>query len=74
MFPGPARPRVVWLNLEGQSPVQELHRALMDKHDRLGEPLENRTYGPHITLGRVPPPTEAAVRKALGPALTAVRF
>lgn len=54
--------------------MQQLHRSLMDKHDRLGVPLENRIYMPHITLGRVPPPTEVAVRKALGSALTAVRF
>ncbi len=74
VFPNPARPRVVWLGLEGQSPVQKLHRALMGEHARLGVPLENRTYRPHITLGRVPPPSEAGARKALGPALAAVRF
>lgn len=73
-FPGPARPRVVWLGLESPSPVQELHRSLMREHARLGVPLEGRAYRPHVTLGRVPPPAEAAVSKALGPALAAVRF
>lgn len=74
VFPDSARPRVVWLGLEDSASVQKLHQALMREHARLGVPLEGRAYRPHVTLGRVPPPAEAAVSKALDPALAAVRF
>lgn len=74
MFPGPARPRVVWLGVAEPAPVQGLYHALASARSRLGMPAEERAYKPHVTLGRVPPAAEAGARKLLGPALAAVRF
>ena len=74
VFPGPARPRVIWLGLADPGPVRDLHRAFERERARLGVPAEGRAYHPHVTLGRVPPPAESAVRAALAPALAALDF
>lgn len=73
IFPGLARPRVVWLGLSDPTPVHELHRVLEPKRSRLGIPAERRAYHPHVTLGRVPPHAGREVRNTLVRALGAVK-
>ena len=54
VFPGMARPRVIRLDLAGDSAALEL---LQDRLERkgleIGFPPEGRPFHPHITLGRV---------------------
>jgi 2'-5' RNA ligase len=53
VFPGPARPRVVWLGLGGQTHLLgELHQRLSLLLSRLGFPEEKRPFRGHLTLGR----------------------
>ena len=72
VFPGPARPRVVWLGLNSV-PILDLHRALGRERDRLGAPPEHRVFSPHITLGRISPRAKTPMPDALGSALAGVR-
>ncbi|MEP6688593.1 MAG: RNA 2',3'-cyclic phosphodiesterase [Gemmatimonadales bacterium] len=52
-FPSAARPRVLWIGIDGP-PALEL---LQDKLERAGEgigfPPEGKPFQPHVTLGRV---------------------
>ena len=53
-FPGPHRPRVVWMGIEEPSGV--LARIQSDLEAALGPlgfPPEDRKFSPHLTLGRV---------------------
>ena len=52
-FPNPNRPRVIWLGLEGDTQFLAVtqHR-LQDALETDGFPREQRTFKPHITLGR----------------------
>ena len=73
VFPNPARPRVLWLGVESAA-ILELHRVLRREHARLGTPLEERAFSPHITLGRVPPRAKAPAPRALTQALFELHF
>ena len=64
VFPDAERPRVLWLGVA--DPARE--RA------RLGVPAEGRAYHPHVTLGRVQHPNDAALLAGLAPALADIRF
>jgi 2'-5' RNA ligase len=51
-FPGPRRPRVVWIGLAPAEPVQALYLACQDELQRQGIPREPRAFEPHLTIGR----------------------
>lgn len=74
VFPDAERPRVLWLGVADPAPVRELHRVFERERARLGVPAEGRAYHPHVTLGRVQHPNDAALLAALGPALAGIRF
>jgi 2'-5' RNA ligase len=53
-FPGPQRPQVVWLGLEGQTrELGELAGRVEEALAELGFPPEKRAFKPHLTLGRL---------------------
>ena len=53
-FPTLARPRVLWLGMEGDKDrLAELQRAIETDLDALGFPKESRSFTPHLTLGRL---------------------
>jgi 2'-5' RNA ligase len=53
-FPNIKRPRVIWVGLQGQlSAVQLLKKAVDEAVVPLGWEIENRSFRPHLTLGRV---------------------
>jgi len=53
-FPTIRKPRVLWLGLWGPvHRLETLHGAIGATLERLGFALEDRTFSPHITLGRV---------------------
>ncbi len=53
-FPRMERPRVLWLGVEGNiSPLQDFVSEINKDLEKLGFPLDENEYIPHITLARV---------------------
>jgi 2'-5' RNA ligase len=53
VFPNEKRPRVIWIGLGGQTDrLKDLHRSAATVLDRLDYPVEERSFRPHLTLGR----------------------
>ncbi len=52
-FPNPRRPRVFWTGVEGGAPLRDLAKATEQAVARLGAPVEERVYSPHLTLARI---------------------
>lgn len=59
-FPSSERPRVLWLGVDGQ--VKQLQKLVSDINqnlEKIGFPIEEKEYIPHITLARIKyPPKE----------------
>jgi RNA 2',3'-cyclic 3'-phosphodiesterase len=53
VFPSRARPRVLWLGVEGGEALAEAHVALSAGLSPLGLASEVRAFRPHLTLARV---------------------
>lgn len=59
-FPGPNRPRVIWIGIGGQTEtLVELQIKLEARFGEIGFPPEERAFKPHLTLGRVKVPGSA---------------
>ena len=55
-FPNLHRPRVVWIGVKEDAPgnrLAHLQRAVENAISPLGYPTEQRSFSPHLTLGRV---------------------
>jgi 2'-5' RNA ligase len=52
-FPKGKQPRVLWVGVEKNKPLQLLHSEIEDKCTDLGFDPENRSFKPHITIARV---------------------
>jgi RNA 2',3'-cyclic 3'-phosphodiesterase len=69
VFPGPSRPRVIWIGLaEGSDAAAASHAAVEARLQTLGLEPEERRFRAHVTLGRVReirPPQAAALREAM---------
>jgi 2'-5' RNA ligase len=52
-YPNPRRPRVLWVGLEGPASMITLQHAIEASAARLGYEPEERSYSPHLTIGRV---------------------
>jgi RNA 2',3'-cyclic 3'-phosphodiesterase len=52
-FPGPRRPRVLWIGIEAPPALELLQDRLERRCDAIGFPPESVPYRPHVTLGRV---------------------
>ena len=52
-FPSESRPRVLWIGVTNSSLLSSLQRHLDLETARLGYQSEERTFAPHLTLGRV---------------------
>jgi 2'-5' RNA ligase len=61
-FPSQSKPRVVWLGLDGGSPLNQLHGALEAALDILQLAVDERPFVPHLTLGRNRKPLPGAGR------------
>jgi 2'-5' RNA ligase len=70
VFPGPGRPRVIWIGLADGIEGASASRDAIEKRLReLGLPQEERPFRAHLTIGRVRemrPPQAAALREAMG--------
>ena len=73
-FPNPDRPRVIWVGLKGDlDPLGELQARIdQEMHLTEGFPREDRSFTPHLTLGRVRDNLSGEERRQAGKALTEV--
>jgi RNA 2',3'-cyclic 3'-phosphodiesterase len=68
VFPNPARPRVVWVGLDGDE-LAALAARVADAAARCGFAPERRAFSPHLTIGRVRSlNSPARLRRSLGEA------
>jgi 2'-5' RNA ligase len=73
-FPTLRRARVVWAGVDPAARLELLQHDLEVALDALGIPIEGRAFRPHVTLGRVKSPLDAAVREALARAARGFDF
>lgn len=60
-FPSAKRPRVFWIGLTGvPDPLAKLHALIEEELVREGFPADGRKFSPHLTIGRVRSPKNAA--------------
>lgn len=52
-FPSVRRPRVLWIGVEGPDALLNLQRNIESQMARLGYEKDQRSFSPHLTLGRV---------------------
>lgn len=52
-FPNEKRPRVFWAGMEASANLKTLAADIDQAVHRLGFPLEERPYAPHLTLARI---------------------
>lgn len=53
-FPNPKNPRVIWVGLtEGKEALIRFQKELEASFERIGFQTEDRSFHPHLTLGRV---------------------
>jgi len=72
-FPTPRRPRVVWAGLADPSgALLSLKNKLDERLTELGYAKEERTFQPHLTIGRVKE-LDAAMRLDVTPAVKEIR-
>jgi RNA 2',3'-cyclic 3'-phosphodiesterase len=54
-FPNPKEPAILWAGVGYHPVLRELYDYMQDELYRTGVPQENRTFHPHVTLGRIRP-------------------
>lgn len=52
-FPNKQKPRVLWVGVEAPKELFTLQRGIENEMSRLGYPLEEKRFSPHLTLARV---------------------
>ena len=65
-FPNEKRARVFWVGMEASANLKALAEGIDHRVHKLGYPLENRPFAPHLTLARFEPP---GFPTKLGPAI-----
>ncbi len=53
VFPSVRRPRVIWAGINAPQELPALHRGVEAEMARLGYAPEERSFSPHLTLGRI---------------------
>jgi 2'-5' RNA ligase len=59
-FPSLRRPRVLYIGIQAPAELEALYRGIESACARLGYESENRSFSPHLTLGRVKQDASAA--------------
>lgn len=52
-FPNPRRPRVIWVGIQAPAALEALQHGIEAATATLGYPVEERSFSPHLTIGRV---------------------
>jgi RNA 2',3'-cyclic 3'-phosphodiesterase len=71
VFPNPKRPRILWIGIQAPPDLERLSRAIETTCARLGYPLEEKPFNPHLTIGRL---RDGADLSSLRPALQEVEI
>ena len=62
-FPSLKKPSVIWLGVNGETMrLQQLYQAINAATQEFSEHAEDRTFQPHLTLGRVKPNARSRAR------------
>lgn len=69
-FPSMRRARVVWVGVEAPSALRALQRGVENEMARLGYAAEERSFSPHLTLGRVSRTVDPEGLRRIGEVLT----
>jgi 2'-5' RNA ligase len=72
-FPSTHRPRVIWVKVEAPPALAYLQAGIENETARLGYPREERSFSPHLTLGRVARNAGPADIRRIGDALEAYK-
>ena len=59
VFPSTSRPRILWVGLEPSESVTEIWRGVSAACESVGRSRDERTFHPHITIGRIREPAKA---------------
>jgi len=73
-FPNTVRPRVVWAGVRAEPLLAELQRRLEDNLEAAGFKKEQRTFSPHLTLGRVKDGVKEIPLRKIGTAIEGARM
>ncbi len=61
VFPGPAKPRIIWVGITGETAVlSSLQEDIEAALETIGFSRENRPFRAHLTLGRIRDPRSVA--------------
>ena len=73
MFPNERRPRVFWAGIAGDpDSLRELQEKVEEAMSSLHFPREQRSFSPHLTLGRVREPVSNGIRRQIAAAASSV--
>ena len=72
-YPGPRRPRVLWVGLIAPAALAALQHSIEAASSRLGFESEDREYSPHLTIGRVRQNISASEQQKIRTALEDAR-
>lgn len=73
-FPSPKQPRVLWAGLHARSDLVSLQKSIEAGITRLGYEKEERSFSPHLTLGRVRPNIDQAGIQKIRTTLGTIQF
>ncbi|MFZ1043534.1 MAG: RNA 2',3'-cyclic phosphodiesterase [Anaerolineales bacterium] len=68
-FPNSRRPRVIWVGLHAPAALESLQHGIESASARLGYTSEEKSFSPHLTVGRVKQNLSAAEIQRIGAAL-----
>lgn len=73
-FPSPKRPRVIYIGIQAPAVLEALHRGIEAASSRLGYESEDRSFSPHLTIGRVKQNITATEQQTIRRALEGTRI
>jgi len=66
VFPGPGRPRVLWVGIrDGERDLLKLAAGIGRALEGVGLSMENRSFKPHVTVARLRDPRQPRLAEAL---------
>jgi len=73
-FPNQKRPRVIYIGIQAPPTLEALQRGIESASHRLGYESEERSFSPHLTIGRVKPNVTATEQQTIRRALEETRI
>lgn len=73
-FPSPERPQVVWIGIELSAELRSLQERVERALAELGFPRENRSFHPHLTIGRARKGAARSAFRGLGASMGKLEY